>query len=146
MRYGTTYIVRPLIAPSQSPWSFAYIAFGRAQLFVGPASSRVAVQMKVHCSDARDVVGIGAMEIAARQFFLVQFDEDSGLDRGASERFLFRLGTIAPEDAIGTAQRRLFLHPLDDVLVRQLANAQFISHTSRIVPPLPLFLPELVNK
>ena len=45
MRYGTTYIVRPRIAPSDKARNFAYIALGAIQLFVGPASSSVAVQM-----------------------------------------------------------------------------------------------------
>ena len=50
MRNGTTYMVRPRIAPARRPRSLACISAGAAQLFVGPASSAVGVQMKVHCS------------------------------------------------------------------------------------------------
>src|ERR1700733_1516328 len=48
--YGTTYIVRPFIEPSKSLPSLAYASSGAIQLFVGPASSFVLVQMKVSCS------------------------------------------------------------------------------------------------
>ena len=39
MLKGTTYIVRPRIAPSYSPMSVARIFAGSSQLFVGPASA-----------------------------------------------------------------------------------------------------------
>ena len=47
---GTTYIVRPLIEPRNSPSSSARIAPGSRQLFVGPASDSRSEQMKVRSS------------------------------------------------------------------------------------------------
>src|SRR5439155_1031310 len=48
--YGTTYIARPRIAPSSSAPTLCFAAFGSIQLFVGPASSFWAEQIKVRCS------------------------------------------------------------------------------------------------
>ncbi len=45
MMYGTTYIVRPRIAPSSSALTLSFAAFGSIQLFVGPASSFSGEQM-----------------------------------------------------------------------------------------------------
>jgi len=50
IRYGTTYIVRPAIAPRNSPPTFSLASSGAIQLFVGPASALSRVQMKVTCS------------------------------------------------------------------------------------------------
>src|SRR5579875_1469202 len=47
---GTTYIVRPRIAPSNSSRSRARISWGSRQLFVGPASASRCEQMKVRSS------------------------------------------------------------------------------------------------
>src|SRR5216683_2105682 len=48
--YGTTYIVRPRIAPSSSAPTLCLAAPGSIQLFVGPASSFSEEQMNVRCS------------------------------------------------------------------------------------------------
>ena len=50
MMYGMTNIVRPRIAPFSIWCSFVYISAGSDQLFVGPASLLVGVQMNVNCS------------------------------------------------------------------------------------------------
>jgi len=47
---GTTYRVRPRIAPENSPVSLARISSGSDQLFVGPASTSRAEQMNVRAS------------------------------------------------------------------------------------------------
>ena len=47
---GTTYIVRPRIAPWNRAVSLAFISRGAIQLLVGPASSLRSVQMKVRSS------------------------------------------------------------------------------------------------
>ena len=47
---GTTYIVRPCIVPLKSSSSWERISPGSRQLFVGPASSSFAEQMKVRSS------------------------------------------------------------------------------------------------
>ena len=50
IEYGTTYIVRPFIAPRKSSISFSRISAGSHQLLVGPASSSFSEQMKVRSS------------------------------------------------------------------------------------------------
>ena len=50
IRKGTTYIVRPFIAPVKSGVSLACASAGAIQLLFGPASSFSAVQTKVRCS------------------------------------------------------------------------------------------------
>ena len=50
MRYGITHIGRPRMLPRKSPSSRSLPSAGAIQLLVGPASSRVRVQMKVSCS------------------------------------------------------------------------------------------------
>ena len=47
---GTTYMVRPAIAPRNSPSSSSRISAGARQLFVGPASRSSWEQMNVRSS------------------------------------------------------------------------------------------------
>jgi len=47
---GTTYMVRPRIAPANRPRSVRRISSGSRQLLLGPASSFFAQQMKVRSS------------------------------------------------------------------------------------------------
>ena len=58
MMYGTTNMVRPRIAPSSNPYSFEYVSAGSDQLFVGPASSLVGVQMNVTFSTRATSFGL----------------------------------------------------------------------------------------
>jgi hypothetical protein len=67
--------------------------------------------------DPRNVVGMGAMIKASRPFCLVELDENPGFDSARSEDFLFRLGTIAPEDALRLAKPRGFLDPCNHVQI-----------------------------
>ena len=50
MQYGTTYIVRPRMQPSNSASICAWPSAGAIQWLFGPASSRSLVQTKVRCS------------------------------------------------------------------------------------------------
>ena len=50
MLNGTTYIVRPFIAPLKSPFSVDFISFGSHQLLVGPASASSFEQINVRSS------------------------------------------------------------------------------------------------
>ena len=43
-------MVRPRIQPSNKPFNFVRMTAGSSQLFVGPASSRLAEQIKVRSS------------------------------------------------------------------------------------------------
>src|ERR1700739_2011026 len=58
MMYGTTYIVRPRIAPLNSAPILCLAAPGSIQLFVGPTSSLLGVQMKVRCSVRATSLGL----------------------------------------------------------------------------------------
>jgi hypothetical protein len=50
IRYGMTYMVRPRMAPFRYAPALALPSAGDIQLLLGPASSRLGVQMKVSCS------------------------------------------------------------------------------------------------
>ena len=50
MRNGTTYSVRPRIAPAKSGVSLARASAGAIQLLLGPTSSARSVQTNVRCS------------------------------------------------------------------------------------------------
>ena len=50
MEKGTTYMVRPFMAPVNFSCRVAFISLGSAQWFVGPASSSFSQQMKVRDS------------------------------------------------------------------------------------------------
>ena len=57
MQKGTTYSVRPRIAPSNRVFRSARISSGSSQLLVGPASSGSAEQMKVRLSTRATSLG-----------------------------------------------------------------------------------------
>jgi hypothetical protein len=50
MIYGTTYIVRPRMAPFKIARTLYFAPPGSIQLLVGPTSSFSGMQMKVRCS------------------------------------------------------------------------------------------------
>ena len=62
---GTTYIVRPRIAPSKRPSSVLRIAAGAIQLLVGPASSSRSLQMNVRSSTRATSDGSEQREVAS---------------------------------------------------------------------------------
>src|SRR6478736_10350933 len=64
-----TNIVRPRIAFASSPRSFAYVSVGSDQLFVGPASSFVGGQTKVHCSTRATSFGLDRCRYDRGTFF-----------------------------------------------------------------------------
>ena len=57
MQKGTTYIVRPRMAPRNRPVSVPRISTGSAQLLVGPASASACEQMKVRLSTRATSLG-----------------------------------------------------------------------------------------
>ena len=57
MQNGTTYIVRPRMAPSNRPFRSPRISVGSSQLLVGPASSGSSEQMKVRLSTRATSLG-----------------------------------------------------------------------------------------
>ena len=83
--------------------------------------------------DARDVVGIGAMQVAAGKFLLVKFNQHARVHSDAGERVFFLHGAVAPENAVGLAERGLLRDPSGDVAVVQLLCSEFVSHRRREV-------------
>src|SRR6266496_3202791 len=69
MMYGTTNMVRPRIAPFSSPYNFEYVSAGSDQLFVGPASSLVGVQMNVTFSTRATSFGLDRCKYERGTFF-----------------------------------------------------------------------------
>src|ERR1700753_2230283 len=65
MQNGTTYMVRPRMAPVNRPFIVARISTGSTQLLVGPASLFLAEQMKVRLSTRATSLG---SELAAKEF------------------------------------------------------------------------------
>ena len=61
--------------------------------------------------DARDVVGIGAVQVAAGEFFLVELDEHAHVDGLLREAFLFLFAAVAPDDLVGPAELRHLVDP-----------------------------------
>src|SRR5437870_4818443 len=66
---AATNIVRPRIAPSSSPYNFEYVSAGSDQLFVGPASSLVGVQMNVTFSTRATSFGLDRCKYERGTFF-----------------------------------------------------------------------------
>ncbi len=60
---------------------------------------------------ARDIVGIGTMQIAVGAFLVVERDQDAFADGLLEEALTLGLGTIAPHDAVGLHQLRAFGDP-----------------------------------
>ncbi len=60
MQKGTTYMVRPFMQPSKSPFRVSFISPGAIQLLVGPASSSFSEQMNVRSSTRATSVGSDA--------------------------------------------------------------------------------------
>jgi len=65
MQKGITYIVRPCIEPLNKPFILIFISFGSTQLFVGPASSFLLLQIKVLSSTLATSLG---SELQAKLF------------------------------------------------------------------------------
>src|ERR1039458_469316 len=72
---GTTYIVRPVIEPWNSPVRSAFILAGSRQLFVGPASASLTEQMKVRSSTRATSPGC---DVAQKLFG--RFASDNGVN------------------------------------------------------------------
>ena len=75
MQYGTTYIVRPRMQPSNSASILRCASAGSIQLLFGPASSSLARADERQVLDARDVGRIRAVQVAVRERRLVEFDQ-----------------------------------------------------------------------
>src|SRR6266496_388364 len=66
-------MVRPRIAPLSRPCNFEYVSAGSDQLFVGPASAFVGVQIKVNCSTRATSFGFERCKYERGAFFSFSF-------------------------------------------------------------------------
>ena len=67
--------------------------------------------------DARDVVRVRAVQVAARELLLVERLEDLQLHRLGGELLLLLVGTVAPHDVIGLREGGHLGDPLDEMRV-----------------------------
>src|SRR5207248_3068014 len=72
---------------------------------------------------SRDIVGIRAMEIRARNLFLVQFEQNAILRRLFQQELMFAVRAIAPENVFRLGQQFDLVHPIQDRPVLRLAVA-----------------------
>ncbi len=100
MTKGTTYIVRPFMQPVEE-----LAQLGVGLLGVHPVVGRPGVRLVGRADerevlDARHVVGVGAVQVAAGPLLLVERDEDALLHRLLRQALLLLLGAVAPDDAV----------------------------------------------
>ena len=114
MRKGTTYIVRPFIAPANSGDSLSRASPGDIQLLFGPASSLFFVQTNVRCSVRATSCGGRAVQVAAGQLLLVELDELSRRQALLGELRALGLGAVAPDHAVGRRELFDLVYPLLD--------------------------------
>ena len=101
---------------AKAPTAEPRVHLGRRRPVVGGAGLLLRLGADVGALlDARDVVRVGAMVIAAGQLLLVELDENALRHGLLGEALLFGLGAIAPEDALGLAERDGLLDPLANV-------------------------------
>ena len=105
MLNGTTYIVRPRIAPRNSSSSFARISAGSIQLLVGPASASRSEQMKVRSSTRATSLGSVVAQYEPGACGGVELDEGARVDELLAEQLVLLVGAVEPVDGVGLAQR-----------------------------------------
>ena len=86
----------------------------------GPASSLVGVQMKVQVLDARDVVGVGAVQVAAGELLRVERDEHPGGHGLLGEVLVLVFRAVDPHHVVGLGHGRDLVDPLQEGLVGDL--------------------------
>ncbi len=87
--------------------------------------SWLGVQMKVATFAARDVVGVGAVEVTVGQFLLIEFDEDAVFYAAVEEGLFFFGGAVAPEDVVWLAEFDGLFDPFLEVSVDGRARADW---------------------
>ncbi len=96
MQYGITYIVRPRMQPAKHSVICAFASAGASQLLFGPASLLVVRADEGQMLDACDVLGIGAVQVAARIVLLVELEQRAAVEHLLDELAVFLLGAFAP--------------------------------------------------
>src|SRR4029453_1078616 len=93
------------------------VALGRRHPVVGGAGV-----VLLAGTDEREVLGPGdvvrraPVEVAAGQLVLIERQELASPDGGLGEAGPLRLGTVAPDDVVGSAEPRDVVHPASDGL------------------------------
>jgi hypothetical protein len=62
------------------------------------------------------------VQIRARNFLLVQIDQDVLLERLRRSKIVLALGAVAPENVLGLCQRRDLVYPIEHGLVAGFAS------------------------
>ena len=101
---GTTYSVRPRMQPSNSP-SVLRISAGATQLFVGPASSSVSLQMNVRSSTRATSEGSDSARKLFGRFAGFSRFSVPVVDHLVAEPVVLFRAAVAPDDPIGLRQR-----------------------------------------
>ena len=69
------------------------------------------------CFHARHVVGLGAVEIAAGELFLVELDHFAGLAGFLAQTLKLLLRTVNPDDLVGLEKLGHFVEPCEHGLI-----------------------------
>ena len=109
--------MRPRIAPAEQPPKFR-ICLG----WVRPVIRRPGFLFcwcadKSELFDTRDVVRVRPVQIRARNFLLVQFDQHVLLERLSDQKLVLALRAVAPENVLGLCQRCDLMYPIEHSLV-----------------------------
>ena len=126
---GTTYIVRPFIAPVYSFVISARISSGSRQLLFGPASSAVGGADERAVLDAGDVSRIGVRPVAVRPLGLVERGERAGVDELLAQPVVLLGRSVAPRDAVGLQDRCPLVDPTLEAFVAR-GCAHVVLHSS----------------
>ena len=73
--------------------------------------------------NAGDVVWIGTVQTRARNFFLVQFNQDVLLHRFLKQVFVFAIGPVTPKNVFRLGENLHLVDPIEHGLVRRFAVA-----------------------
>jgi len=112
MTNGTTYMVRPRIDAANSGRSLAYAWPDSIQLLVGPAMRWIGRANERELLGAGDVVGIAAVQVAARKLVLIERDEDATGDSLADQFLLFLRAAVEDADVLRAGIVGTLGHPL----------------------------------
>ena len=115
MLNGTTYSVRPRIAPANLSCSTSRISAGSRQLLVGPASSSDSRADERAVLDARDVARVAARQVRVRPLGLRELLERPRLHELGAQRVVLLGRAVAPVDRRRLRELRHLLHPGEEL-------------------------------
>ena len=117
MLNGTTYSVRPRIAPANLSCRTSRISAGSRQLLVGPASSSDSRADERAVLDARDVARVAARQVRVRPLGVRELLERPRLHELGAQRVVLLRRAVAPVDRRRLRELRHLLDPGEELLV-----------------------------